>query len=513
MRARFGYCQNVTFTLVHAQDPLATFAFEHVTAGGLSRMSEASDFNMHNPEIPENVPAGLAAEIERGLADQNLAPSKSNDADGRLLDAICDAVIAETPRVAAEIEAQNIAEPLATLLHTIQAGSHEYVNPDTRQECAELLEEIDEAAEACVAEYSLNDITQSSKESGELVADDASESAMDSSADSAAPQPVQLSASEPVKTPVVHPAADRRRRRRALISAPVRVRGVDVTNSGIGEISTTVDVSRFGILLVTSLDCYSRGMDVMVTFPYSSSKHVVQAEQAGRVVRIHESPDGRRRVAIALRIGVGEDLVDSAGRTFDAPPATKTAPALKLEPVCITDLPPVDPSKRPLILTVDSDVALRDSLKGYLQNEGYEVIAVSTNVEAREVLDIFTPALVIAEVEGENLPGFDVCSHVKSSSRLRNIPVVLVTRSAYPSDYSNAHSIGAVVCMAKPFKQERLGHVVRLLAPLPVHMQPKFTPRPGDPTRRPGCDTNSNGRNKSTVVAKQNGKRFRFPFR
>jgi CheY-like chemotaxis protein len=322
-----------------------------------------------------------------------------------------------------------------------------------------------------------------------------------------------LSASEPAKTPVVHPAADRRRRRRALISAPVRVRGVDVTNSGSGEISTTVDVSRFGILFVTSLACYSRGMDVMVTFPYSSSKHVVQAEQPGRVVRIHESPDGRRRVAIALRIGVGEDLVDSAGRKFEAAPATQTAPSVKTEPVCITDAPAVNPSKKPLILTLDSEVVLRDSLKAYLQNEGYEVIAVSSSTEAREVLDIFTPALVIAEVEGENLPGFDVCAHVKSSARLRNIPVVLVTRSAYPSDYSNAHSIGAVVCMAKPFKQERLGHVVRLLAPLPVHMQPKFIPRPGDPTRRPGCDTNANGRSKSTVITKQNGKRFRFPFR
>ena len=129
---------------------------------------------------------------------------------------------------------------------------------------------------------------------------------------------------------------------------------------------------------------------------------------------------------------------------------------------------------RDSVLTVDSDAALRDSLKTYLQNEGYEVIAVATNVEAREVLNIFTPSLVIAEVEGENLPGFDVCAHVKSSEHLRHIPVVLITRSAYPSDYSNAHSIGAVVCMAKPFKQERLGHVVRLLAPLPEHMQRKF---------------------------------------
>jgi len=40
---------------------------------------------------------------------------------------------------------------------------------------------------------------------------------------------------------------------------------------------------------------------------------------------------------------------------------------------------------------------------------------------------------------------------------------MLMTSSAYPSDYSSAHSVGAVVCMAKPYKQERLGHVVRLL--------------------------------------------------
>jgi CheY-like chemotaxis protein len=462
-------------------------------------MSEAGNSNTQDPNAAENIPAGLAAEIERALAEKNLASSKSADAHVRMLDAICDAVMAETPRVAAALEARNTAEPLASLLHTIRAGAHEYVNPDTRQECVELLEEIDKAAEDCVAEYSLTDIARCSQESRELCSEDFCETAVKQSA--------KPGATELAKSSIVHPAADRRRRRRAMISAPVRVRSVDVTKSGPDEISTTVDVSRFGILFISSLDGYSRGMDVMVTFPYSSSRHAIQSEQPGRVVRVHEAPDGRRRVAIALGLGVGEDLVDSSGRSFEAAPA----PALKNEPVCISDAAPADASKRSLILAVDSEAALRDSLKAYLENEGYEVIAVSSNVEAREVLDIFTPALVIAEVEGENLPGFDVCAHVKSISHLCHIPVVLVTRSAYPSDYSNAHSIGAVVCMAKPFKQERLGHVVRLLAPLPVHMQPKFTPRPGDPTRRPGCDTNADGSKKSTCSANGNGKRFRFP--
>jgi len=65
---------------------------------------------------------------------------------------------------------------------------------------------------------------------------------------------------------------------------------------------------------------------------------------------------------------------------------------------------------------------------------------------------------------------------------------VLTTSSGYPSDYANAHSLGAVVCMTKPYKQERLGHVVRLLAPPPAEFctQKSGAPRPADPSRRCG---------------------------
>jgi CheY-like chemotaxis protein len=110
---------------------------------------------------------------------------------------------------------------------------------------------------------------------------------------------------------------------------------------------------------------------------------------------------------------------------------------------------------------------------------------VATGIEAREVLNVHTPALLIAEIEGQNLPGYDLCAHVKTTPRLQAVPVMLMTRSAYPSDYANAHSLGAIVCMAKPYRQERLGHVVRLLAPPPHAKAAAFPPRPADPKRRP----------------------------
>lgn len=268
---------------------------------------------------------------------------------------------------------------------------------------------------------------------------------------------------------------ERRSRRRALISAPVRVRGVDVAKDDPDEISTTLDVSRSGFLFVSWLASFSVGMDVAVTFPYSKSPLAVQAEQPGRVARISELSDGRRAVAVALRVGIGEDPVDAGNRKLTQA-TSRTSHAIGKD------------SSKPVVLIVDADAAVRDSLKIYLTDEGYEVIAVSNAAEAHVVLTLFTPALLVAEIEGEDLPGYDLCARIKSTARLQAIPVMLTTRSAYPSDYANAHSLGAVVCMAKPFRLERLGHVVRLLAPTPQAKQQEAPPpRTPDPKRKGGA--------------------------
>jgi CheY-like chemotaxis protein len=291
---------------------------------------------------------------------------------------------------------------------------------------------------------------------------------------------------------------DRRQKRRALISAPIRVRTVVAESTGNQEIATTFDVSRSGILFHTQLECYSRGMQVAVVFPYSKSPKAVHNEQKGRVVRITELGDGLRGVAITFTAAPLEDVSaaleaaqQAAHNDIYAPPApTDTAQG---------------PAKKPMVLAVDSDTQLRESLKMYLENEGYDVIAVSNATEAREVLDLFTPSLLVAEVEGQGLerPGYDLCGHVKATWRLRAVPVVLTTFSAYPSDYSQAHSLGAIVCMAKPYKQERLGHVVRLLAPLPEHIEKTAAPHTPDPTRVPGRDFAAhNGRDRKGSATK-----------
>jgi CheY-like chemotaxis protein len=278
---------------------------------------------------------------------------------------------------------------------------------------------------------------------------------------------------------------ERRSRRRALISAPVRVRSIDVTGNNIDEVSTTLDVSRGGVLFVSSKRTFAKGMEVAVTFPYSKSPVAVQAEQTGRIVRVTEMSDGRQSVGVAL-LGTDGDLVDTAGHKM-----------LSVEIPSLHDRSAS--SAKPMVLIVDADPAIRTSLKIVLGADGYDVVAVSSAAEAHEVLKMFTPVLLIAEIEGEDLPGYELCAHVKSTPRLQTIPVMLLTSSAYPSDYASAHSLGAVVCMAKPYRQERLRHVVRLLAPTPEAKAQTAPPRAADQKRRhcanqlkvvkPSCDS------------------------
>jgi hypothetical protein len=111
---------------------------------------------------------------------------------------------------------------------------------------------------------------------------------------------------------------DRRKRRRALISAPVRVRPVHITDDGPSEVTTTVDVSRSGLLFASQLTTYKNGMEVAVVFPYSAIPGEVYAEQIGRVVRHVSLADGRKGVAICFdKAPVGQEaLIDAGGRSF-----------------------------------------------------------------------------------------------------------------------------------------------------------------------------------------------------
>jgi CheY-like chemotaxis protein len=242
--------------------------------------------------------------------------------------------------------------------------------------------------------------------------------------------------------------SDRRRRRRAKISAQVHIRLSDAS-SPAEEICTSIDVSRDGLLFTSGRVGYTVGQQIEVTFPYSSAATAINKPEPAEIVRVSEQPNGRFGVAIQFAAAKTSQHHATATGVAAAPQQSSHV------------------SQQPVVLAVESDPKIAEIMRTVLQQDGYTIIVVSTANEALEVLKSTIPAVFVAEVEGKDMSGHDLCLIVKRDERLQKVPVILVTRSAQPADYSTSHQLGAVVCMAKPFKPERLQHVVRLVAPPP----------------------------------------------
>jgi CheY-like chemotaxis protein len=248
------------------------------------------------------------------------------------------------------------------------------------------------------------------------------------------------------------PAVDRRRRRRAKISAQVHVKAIN-SPEPFEEVCMSVDVSRDGLLFTASRPGYWKGQQLNVVFPYSAAAAALNTAQRADIVRVSEQPGGKFRVAVQFHAAKS----DAAG-------AQKAASHVGAANGAV----PVTSKEQSVVLAVEPDTRTAEIMRNMLQQDGYTIVIVPTAQEALEVLRTTVPVVFIAEVESSDMSGHDLCLIIKRNERLQRVPVILLTRSAQPADYSASHQLGAVVCMAKPFQPERLQHVVRLVAPPPA---------------------------------------------
>jgi CheY-like chemotaxis protein len=248
-------------------------------------------------------------------------------------------------------------------------------------------------------------------------------------------------------------AIERRRRKRARISAQVHLRVLNAPEP-FEEVCTTVDVSRDGLLIAATRTGYWKGQQLSVTFPYSNAATAINQAQPAEIVRVTEHPGGKLAIAVhfhSARVQAKEER-KGVGSGSAADGANAITPSAQAEPS--------------VVLAVEPDARIADVMRSVLQQDGYTVLVVPTAQEALDVLRTTVPVAFLAEVEAESdgMSGHDLCVIVKRNERLQRVPVILLTRSARPADYTASHQLGAVVCMAKPFKPERLLHVVRLVA-------------------------------------------------
>jgi CheY-like chemotaxis protein len=251
------------------------------------------------------------------------------------------------------------------------------------------------------------------------------------------------------KLPAVS-GAERRRRKRAKIAVPVHIRGGIERADAFEDLGNSVDASRDGLLLSTSRDGYWAGQPLLVTFPFSNTPTAINTPRKARVIRSTLMHDSLYALAVQFQ--------PENGKNVSSPWASTPFP------------------NQVRVLAVESDPRMASTMRDLLQQDGYHVVFVSTTQQALDILRSETPDVLLAEVECGEISGQDLCAIVKTNERLRHIPVILLTRSALPSDYSAGRLLGAVVCMAKPCQPERLQRAIHLVVP-PTSQRPAYSPR------------------------------------
>jgi DNA-binding response OmpR family regulator len=109
----------------------------------------------------------------------------------------------------------------------------------------------------------------------------------------------------------------------------------------------------------------------------------------------------------------------------------------------------------PKILVIDDETTILSALQIFLEQEGYQVEAISKYQGYLEGLSKSElPDLIILDILLMEEDGREVAKKLKGSAKTRHIPIIMI--SAHPTADKTALRAGADAFLAKPFEVDTL---------------------------------------------------------
>src|SRR5688572_6718307 len=116
------------------------------------------------------------------------------------------------------------------------------------------------------------------------------------------------------------------------------------------------------------------------------------------------------------------------------------------------------------ILIVDDNPANLKLARVLLTAEGYEVRTAEAAEEALEILETFTPRLILMDVQLPGIDGLELTRRLKADPARRGILIVALTAYAMKGDDAKALAAGCDDYVTKPIDADALyATVARLL--------------------------------------------------
>ncbi|MGH1374164.1 MAG: Hpt domain-containing protein [Cellvibrionaceae bacterium] len=115
------------------------------------------------------------------------------------------------------------------------------------------------------------------------------------------------------------------------------------------------------------------------------------------------------------------------------------------------------------VMVVDDSVTVRKVTTRFLEREGYEVMTAKDGADALLQLQDHVPDAMLLDIEMPRMDGFEVAKNIRSSSRLKDIPIIMITSRTGDKHRDRALSLGVNKYMGKPYQEDKLLHNIRVV--------------------------------------------------
>ena len=105
------------------------------------------------------------------------------------------------------------------------------------------------------------------------------------------------------------------------------------------------------------------------------------------------------------------------------------------------------------ILMIDDDLNICESVKLYLEHEGYEVKTANDGVQGVESFKLYSPDIVLLDIMMPKKDGWQVCREIREIS---SVPIMMLTAKGEVFDKVLSLELGADDYLIKPFDMREL---------------------------------------------------------
>ncbi|MDH5797758.1 MAG: response regulator [Paracoccaceae bacterium] len=116
------------------------------------------------------------------------------------------------------------------------------------------------------------------------------------------------------------------------------------------------------------------------------------------------------------------------------------------------------------VLAIDDSRTMRDMLYRALMGAGFEVELAEDGEAGLSCMEVFTPDIVVTDLNMPNLNGLQYVEAVRGMANWRGLPILILTTESAAELKAEARRVGATGWIVKPFDEEKLVTAIRRLA-------------------------------------------------